>query len=320
MTVEIYADVAKFQPLLDSTYPRKFVMFRLVNEYGNIDSHAAANIATAIAMRRSGKLVNFGGYVNPGHIANSTMLAKIRELGFPTDAQIMLDVESWPNDKGVPLISGDHSVSLSVLTNAVRTRQQGRSDLIVAYGNRHDLAALYPRRPSWLGLVIAGYNTNDPRGEYPNLFAWQYTNGTENHTAWPSASSPFGHCDHNAMFAPIPDPVVGTNYDILEDDVQADERAALMRIDAFVTSIPVAMGQLDRGGTIGKVLPAVQALHNDINNVLGQTGALKTAVLAAIAAQQTTLEADISTIVAGGGDPAAIAGAVIDLIRDRLAS
>jgi hypothetical protein len=216
---EIYADVAKFQALLDSSYPRKFVMFRLVNEYGNIDPHAAANIATAIAMRRRGQLVNFGGYVNPGHIANSTMLAKIRELGFPTDAMIMLDVERWPNDKGVALISGDHSVGLNSLANTLRTRQQGRADLITGYANRGDLAALWPHRPSWLGLVIAGYNTNDPRDEYANCAAWQYTNGVENHTAWPSASSPFGHCDHNALFVPIPDPVVGTHYDTLEDDM-----------------------------------------------------------------------------------------------------
>jgi len=203
--VEIYADVAKFQPLLDSTYPRKFVMFRLVNEFGNIDPHAAANIATAVAMRKQGKLVNFGGYVNPGHIANSTVLAKIRELDFPTDAQIMLDVEQWPDkDTGVPLISGDHSAGLTALADAVRTRQQGRADLVTAYGNRHDLLALFTTRPSWLGLVIAGYNTNDPSDEYPNLFAWQYTNGIENHTAWPSASSPFGHCDHNRLYVPIP--------------------------------------------------------------------------------------------------------------------
>ena len=204
---EIYADVAKFQPLLDSTYPRKFVMFRLVNEYGNIDPHAAANIATAISMRRAGKLINFGGYVNPGHIANSTMLAKIRELNFPTDAMIMLDVERWPDkDTGIALISGDHSVGLNSLANTLRTRQQGRADLITAYGNRGDLGALWRSRPTWLGPVIAGYNTNDPRDEYANCAAWQYTNGIENHTAWPSSSPPFGHCDHNALFVAIPTP------------------------------------------------------------------------------------------------------------------
>lgn len=217
MAIEIYSDVAKFQALLDGTYPRKFVMFRLVNEYGNIDPHAAANIATALTMRRRGQLVNFGGYINPGHAANSTLLAAIRQLDFPADAQIMLDVENWPNkDTGVPLISGDHTAGFSVLASALRTRQGGRADLVTAYGNRHDLAALWPRRPSWLGLVIAGYNTNDPRDEYPNVAAWQYTNGAENHTGWPSASQPFGACDHNAMFVPIPLPKP-------EDDVTPDE-------------------------------------------------------------------------------------------------
>ena len=205
--IEIYADVAKFQEPLDGTYPRRFVKFRLVNEYGNVDPHAAANIATALVMRKAGKLANFGGYVNPGHIANSTMLAKIRDLGFPTDAEIMMDVESWPDkDTGVPLISGNHSAGFTSLANALRTRQQGRPDLVTAYANRHDLTALYPTRPSWLGLTIAGYNTNDPRDEYDECVAWQYTNGTENHTGWPSSSPPFGHCDHNALFVPIPLP------------------------------------------------------------------------------------------------------------------
>jgi hypothetical protein len=206
-TYEIYADVAKFQALLDGTYPRKFVMFRLVNEFGNIDPHAAANIATALAMRRRGQLVNFGGYINPGHVANSTMLAALRQLDFPADAQIMLDVEAWPDkDTGVPLIAGDHSTGFNVLAAAIRTRQGGRADLVTAYGNRHDLAALWRTRPAWLGLVIAGYNTNDPRDEFEIVFAWQYTNGVENHTPWPQASEPFGPCDHNRLYLPIPSP------------------------------------------------------------------------------------------------------------------
>jgi hypothetical protein len=206
MTGEIYADVSEHNPPLSSAYPRKFVMFRLVNEFGHIDTNARANIATALRMRSAGQLVNFGGYVNPGHIANSTVLAQIRALSFPADAQIMLDVEAWPNDKGVPLISGDHSVGLTALANALRTRQQGRADLVTAYGNRHDLAALFRSRPAWLGLAVAGYNTNDPSDEYASLGAWQYTNGVENHTPWPSASAPFGHCDHNRLYVSIPSP------------------------------------------------------------------------------------------------------------------
>jgi len=273
---EIYADVAKFQPLLDSTYPRKFVMFRLVNEFGNIDPNARANIATALRMRAAGRLVNFGGYVNPGHIANSTVLAKIRELAFPTDAQIMLDVESWPDkDTGVPLISGNHSAGLTALADAVRTRQQGRADLVTAYGNRHDLLALFPTRPAWLGLVIAGYNTNDPRDEYPNVAAWQYTNGVENHTAWPSASSPFGHCDHNAMFVPIPP---------TEEDMPTPQEIAEAVRD-------IGIKNDDTG--------VVMSLGDRL--VGAQAQASLNAKLADIAARQAALESAVAQLGAGGG-------------------
>ena len=68
------------------------------------------------------------------------------------------------------------------------------------YGNQSDLDSLWPTRPSWLKFVVAGYTSegNINFAKY-NAIAWQYTNGSENHTSYPSSSSPFGNCDHNSL-------------------------------------------------------------------------------------------------------------------------
>jgi hypothetical protein len=205
MAEVIYADVSAHNPLLDRSYPRRFVMFRLVNEFGHIDDHARANLATALAMRRTGALVNFGGYANPGFVTNTEIMAAIDALAFPTDAVLMLDIEHWPDQSGRPLINGDHSLTFGRLADTFAARQDVRRELVWRYGNRGDLADLWPHPPAWLGTVEAAYIATLPTFD-PHRFAWQYTNGVENHTPMPSVSEPFGHCDHNILLVPIPKP------------------------------------------------------------------------------------------------------------------
>ncbi len=223
MTGEIYVDVSKYQVYLDETYTRKFFMFRLVNEYGNVDSKAAGNLAMALKMRSEGKLVNFGGYVNPGEgVSNASIQISVNNLGFPRDAVLMLDAEPWPDANGVPLNKGNHSTQFNSLASAFVIRQNNRQDLVWGYSYKYAMVDLWPSRPSWLGFVAASYSSTQPTWVSP-MAAWQYTDGPINSSGLPNRSSPFGVCDHNKMLIPIPIPTINPTESPDMDATQAQQ-------------------------------------------------------------------------------------------------
>jgi hypothetical protein len=207
MTTEIYPDTSEHQVPVNDSFNRKFFMFRMANEWGRggrnyPDADYWANYRWSIANRGPGKkLVNLGFYNIPCVISNDEYMSIVNEQNPVHDCVAMIDMEGWGG-----LVSGNHSAQLNDLANRLRARQNGRADLVWGYGNRGDLGSIWPSRPSWMGVVVAGYNNNDPRDEIANCAAWQYTNGSENHTSWPSSTPPFGNCDHNALFVPIPTP------------------------------------------------------------------------------------------------------------------
>jgi hypothetical protein len=226
----IHVDVSENNDVtIDSSYDLPFFMFRLVNEFGNIDELAADNLAGARKLFDAGKLVNFGGYVNPGHASNQTFLDAIDNLAFPRGAVIMLDAEHWPGEgpNGGDLISGDHSSQFNDLATNVRARQGGRADLVWGYGNRGDLSSLWPSRPSWLGVVVASYNTNSPDDDTAGCVGWQYTDGAQGNTANRWSTPPFGHCDHNLMFIDYPLPTGDWLSMASLDDVKTAVRQVL---------------------------------------------------------------------------------------------
>lgn len=197
-----YADVSTYQAYLDSTYMRPFVMLRVSNENAHLDSNIALNLATALQMRADGRLTNFGGYILPGVKSNAAILATLDLANFPTDAVVMLDVESWGG-----LVQGNRSASFNSLAESLKARQNGRADLVWGYGNRGDLAALWPSRPAWLGIVVAAYSSNQP--SVPGMVGWQYSDGQSKFpvpAGYPRSSAPFGACDHNVLLGPIPAP------------------------------------------------------------------------------------------------------------------
>lgn len=105
----------------------------------------------------------------------------------------------------------------------------------------------------------------------------------------------------------------------LSDSQQADLYNWMKKVSDFVDSIPVAQGQVNRGATLGAVLPNVQALANKLNQVGGDASQTKTAVaniqgavVDAVTALKTDLVAAIEATVAAGGDPAKVAEAVFD--------
>lgn len=199
--VTIYPDTSEWQVAVNDSFNREFFMFRVSNESGRIDYKINANLGWSKTRRASGKIKQFGGYVIPCVVPNATNLSNLDAVGFSKDAVVMIDLESWGG-----LVRGNHTADLNALATLLRARQGGRADLVWLYANRGDLGSLYPGpRLPWLGIVIAGYQSQQPTG-IPNMIAWQYTNGTENYTNWPSATPPFGNCDHNALFVPIPLP------------------------------------------------------------------------------------------------------------------
>jgi len=286
--VNIHPDVSKWQAPVDDSFNRRFLMFRALTEFGAIDPVAAANLTWCVKARAAGKIDNFGFYVIPGFVTNSTILRGLDAINLPGDCVGMVDWETWSGK-----LKGNHSADNNDLATRIRNRQSGRPDLAWGYSNRGDLAG-WADRPSWLGMIIAGYNSNDPRDEgIGNVIGWQYTNGTENHTANPSSTPPFGRCDHNVMFIDYPKPTAGgglvsTEYDQLKAqisalhdqlDAKADARAAeverLVRIpingnDTFpsvyqtvavlsgqVKALQTAVGQLSGGGAVN--MAAIEA-------------------------------------------------------------
>jgi hypothetical protein len=194
---EIHPDVSEHQTVLDESYDRNFIMFRIANEYARIDYNADTNLSVALKLRSKSfaPIRNFGGYVIPCISAASDIESAVDDLDFPTDAVIMIDTESWGG-----AVSGNHSDELNQMAEHFRTRQGGRSDLVWGYGNQGDLDGIWPQRVGWLQFIVAGYTDESDMNFAPyNAIGWQYTNGTENYTSLPSETAPFGTCDHNRI-------------------------------------------------------------------------------------------------------------------------
>lgn len=210
MTV-IAADISEFQPLADDSYPRRWLIFR-VCDGSYVDKHGAANLAWALRAVADGRMDGFTVYVvyRPGK--NTAIMRTLAAL--PGWHDVMIDVESWPDEHGLPTIIGDHSAEINDLGEEIALA--GGQPWI--YGNQGDLAGIAPSRKPW-PVHVAGYGPTKP--DVPNLMGWQYTNGVENHTANPSASDPFGHCDHNELYIDVPAPKPAPDPPTEEDEMKA---------------------------------------------------------------------------------------------------
>lgn len=194
----IYPDVSEWQNGVDDSFNRDFLMFRAMNENGIEDVKARDNLTWAISRRASGKIKQFGVYVIPAIAPNQGILNTLDLLGIPHDCVIMIDMESWGGQ-----VVGDHSAQINQLASALAGRQNGRTDLVWGYGNLNDMAHIWPGIPSWCGAIEANYgpaSIDPPSG----IIGWQYCNAVENGTIYPSATPPFGNCDHNVLFVGIP--------------------------------------------------------------------------------------------------------------------
>lgn len=206
MTDYISCDIAEFQPPVSDAYPHRWLSFRVCDgDY--IDRNVGLNLSWALHAKATGRIDGFTVYVVYRPFKNSSVLGTLDRLGVPSDCVVMIDAETWGGQ-----ITGDHSAELNQLANALATRQKSQSR-VWGYGNRGDLATLWSGRPAWLGVVVASYGGSKPSG-IANLVGWQYTDGQYDVTGLPSASAPFGKCDHNVFYG------IGDDMPLSDDDVK----------------------------------------------------------------------------------------------------
>jgi len=189
----ISVDVSEFQVPVNDSYPHRWLIFRACDG-GYVDHNVTQNLAWAIRARADGRLDGFTVYVvyRPG--ANDVILARLNQVGVPTDCVVMIDAETWQGQ-----ITGDRSTEMNLLAASL-ARRQGSPDRVWGYFNRGDGASMWPGRPSWLQVVVASYGGSSPTG-IANMVGWQYTDGQPQFavSGLPSSSPPFGPCDHNEL-------------------------------------------------------------------------------------------------------------------------
>lgn len=199
----ICPDGSEFQSKLTTAYPRDFVIFRATFGSGYLDRNFLANAAVASALYKAGRLkgvVLYTVYL-PGMVkAQYDFLWKaIGPTIPPWLAGIMIDVEHWGGTNYQ--INGDHSTEINTLYG-LHAQRMGSWNSCIAYGNKNDLATIYPRRDKRCRVIVAGYSSKLTFRDVSGAIGQQYTDGS---TRWPipagmtRATTPWGTCDHNVF-------------------------------------------------------------------------------------------------------------------------
>jgi hypothetical protein len=193
VTDTIACDVSYYQREVDNTYPHGWLIFRACDGTFR-DSKYKANLSWAEHAALTGKLTGFTAYVvfRPG----VDVLSVIKSMTASPSRfmTVMIDIESWQGQ-----IRGDYSAAITKLATDL-AGWLGDKRRVLAYGNQGDLANIYPRRPDWLKLVVAGYGSQRP--SVHNMIGWQYSDGSSRWpvpSGYPRSSKPFGNCDHNVF-------------------------------------------------------------------------------------------------------------------------
>lgn len=199
-------DVSKWQRAIDDRYPHPWFSFKCC--YGSLpDPNCPINEAWSERALREGRLVGWDAYVVyiPGQV--QAILEHAAML--PKGGHVKIDVESWPDSNGRPLIRGDHSDEINRLALGLMKLFPGQLipglPRVWRYGNRGDLDSIHPRNVLHLPTIVADYSDTQPSD--PDLFGWQYTDGSTRYpvpNGWPRSTVPFGPCDHNVLYLPDP--------------------------------------------------------------------------------------------------------------------
>lgn len=195
MTNTFYADVAKYQRVVDASYPYPMLAFRADSGF-DTDPNAEAN--WLYCQHAAGIKVAIGYVVFiPG--ASAEILSRLKLLfgqTAPAKLVVMVDMESGTGFAG----PGNHSAEANTFITAL-VGWLGNRNRVIGYANKYDWASNWPGRPAWMRCVTAAYSATDP-----GTFGWQYYGGVANpHPAgYPTSCPPFGSAvDMNVIHLPI---------------------------------------------------------------------------------------------------------------------
>ncbi len=208
----ICPDVSQYQTPLDHTFTRDFVIFRVTFGAHKVDPKFLANANAAKRLYDEGRIDGVLLYtVYTADPVDHQFDAVWRAIG-PTIPDwltgIMIDVESWHGEPYA--LHGDHSKSINRLYGK-HAQRMGSSSAVIAYGNRSDLAELYPGRDHRCKVIVAAYTSELIYKQVRGAIGQQYSDGSHRWSVpkvhgreLPRHSEPFGHCDHN-VFPDHPD-------------------------------------------------------------------------------------------------------------------
>lgn len=236
-----YPDFSYYQPPLGLSFTRGIACFRGFDGTWE-DPQFRTNLRIAAALVKGNRVAAVVVYVvyRPGTTAQQAALFKaavLATLGYiPSWLGSMIDMESWGGQ-----IRGDQSLQANHLYALLCVALGNNPRGTLGYANRGDWGALWPNRPPQMRTVLAKYSTGAP--SFPNLIAWQYTDGQWQIEGMPTSTPPLGVCDHNvalgltpATFAAALGLLPGAVTDPLEDTImalygsKAEFEAALGRI------------------------------------------------------------------------------------------
>lgn len=179
MADTLFADVSEWQPVVDDSYPYRWLSIRS-NDGTYPDRHFRANWNTARRWLDSGRLRGLIVYCVYRPNWHDTLATHIDlQAESRPDVVSMVDVETWDGQ-----IRGDNSTAINRLVWGISDWRAPRFDdgprRVIGYLNPHD-APIWPNRPS-IGFVVPSYgaypmfgpDTHDLRVQ---MIAHQYTDG-----------------------------------------------------------------------------------------------------------------------------------------------
>ncbi len=317
-------DISYWQPPVDDSYPHRWLIFRCCDATFH-DPNCDHNNAWASAAVANGRLDGWTAYgvYRPG--MNPAVLNHAARL--PPGGHVMIDVESWGG-----AIGGDHSTEINALLDGLRALFPGQLipglDRVWAYGNRADLASIFPNRGN-TPVVVASYGGSKP--DVPNLIGWQYTDGRYSVAGLPSSTPPFGACDHNELYLPTSgDQMSAAEIADLKSYIDKERVATVAATNTAIAAQAAAdrawlQAYIDSklGGTINRVVGIASDSASAAKVLTGPGGVVARVVdvqaqVAAANAHLTTLSSAVATIpaaaagTAGPVDLAAVAQAAHD--------
>lgn len=181
MADTLFADVSYYQPVVNDTYPYKFLSFRS-NDGTFRDPNFAKNLAWAKASCATGRLEGFIVYFVWRTNWQQTIATLKSMVGTPhPQMAVMLDVESWSGK-----LTGNQSVGINAAREDLIKWLGGNRKRVIGYGNYGDLTGLWAQRGD-AKIILANYSSNPA---FPNKIAHQFSS-----TFY---VPPFGKCDINS--------------------------------------------------------------------------------------------------------------------------